>query len=203
MKQNGEDIVSGLKGTGNKGFALRRGRARAGSHRRLTATHRRRRRAAQHPSQAEIKEEAHKSLRAEFEKAAADPASGAYRFLEILCLRELIEADLKTREMDVLEVFRAHSQGRALAMKAARLQSQNKVAEAQTELLRQRIRRHKGENAQVGQKAARPSEAKTAEKPFNYERALNQISAVIGLRGGEEFEHDEQQPRGNQVTSGQ
>src|SRR6516225_3459022 len=155
MKQNGEGIVSGLKGTGNKGFALQRGRARAGSHGRLTATHRRRRRAAQHLSQAEIKEEAHKSLRAEFEKAAADPASGAYRFLEILCLRELIEADLETREMDVLEVFRAHSQGRALEMKAARLQSQN------------------------------------------------QISAVIGLRGGEEFEHDEQQPRGNQVTSGQ
>src|SRR6516164_3295824 len=76
MKQNGEGIVSGLKGTGNKGFALQRGRARAGSHGRLTATHRRRRRAAQHLSQAEIKEEAHKSLRAEFEKAGDGCAGG-------------------------------------------------------------------------------------------------------------------------------
>jgi len=169
----------------------------------LTATHRRLRRAAQHLSQAEIKEKAHESLRGELEKAAADPASGPYRFLEILCLYELIEADLKPREMDVLELFRAHNQGRALEMKAARLQSQNKVAEAQTEVLRQKIRRQKGEIAQMRQQAARPSEAKKAEKPFNYDRALNQISAVIGLRGGEEFEHDEQQPRGNQVTSGQ
>ena len=30
------------------------------------------------------------------------------------------------------------------------------------------------------------------QKPFDYERALNQISAVIGLGGGEEFLHDEE-----------
>jgi len=35
------------------------------------------------------------------------------------------------------------------------------------------------------------------KKPFDYERALNQISAVIGLRGGEEFLHDEEKPQAN------
>jgi len=31
----------------------------------------------------------------------------------------------------------------------------------------------------------------TGEKPFDYDRALNQISAVIGIRPGEEFEYED------------
>ena len=37
----------------------------------------------------------------------------------------------------------------------------------------------------------RGRKAQAGTKPFDYDRALNQISAVIGLRPGEEFQHDE------------
>ena len=146
-------------------------------------------------SSARIRQGARTAVRELFEKASADPASDAYRMLEIMCLNEMVEAELKTREMDALEVFRARNQGRELEMKAARLHSQNTLAEAQTEKLRLQIRMLEEQMAQIREKALQASEAKKAGRPFDYERALHQISAVIGLRGGEEFLHDEAEPR--------
>src|SRR6516225_661005 len=174
MKQNGEGIVSGLKGTGNKGFALRRGRARAGSHGRLTATHRRLRRAPAPLNWMEIVERgARPAMRESFENALADRASDVYRFLEIMCQNELVEVELKKRKMDVLEVFRACNQGKALAMKAARVQSQNEFAETQTELQRLHIRLLKDKIAKMREKGRQAGKAKKGEKPFDYDRALN------------------------------
>jgi hypothetical protein len=146
---------------------------------------------------AQIREGARTAMRGLFEKASADPSSGAYGMLEIMCLNELVEVQLKTREMDALEVFRARNQGRQLEMKAERLQSQNQLAEAQTEKLRLDIRMLEDKIAQITEKALQASEAKKTGRPFNYERALNQISAVIGLRGGDEFLHDEQESESN------
>lgn len=144
---------------------------------------------------AQIRQKARAAVRDLFQKAIADPSSDAYRLLEILCLNELVEAELKTREMDVLEVFRARNQGRDLEMKAARLHRQNQLTEVQTEKLRLQIRGLEDKIAQIRQEALQASEAKKAARPFDYERALNQISAVIGLRGEEEFVHDEQEPQ--------
>ncbi len=140
---------------------------------------------------ATIREGARTAVRDLFAKAIADPSSDAYRMLEIMCLNELVEAEVKTREMDALEVFRARNQGRELEMKAGRLQSQNALAQVQTEKLRLQIRMLEDQIAQIREKARQASEAQKASRPFDYQRALNQISAVIGLRGGEEFLHDE------------
>jgi hypothetical protein len=136
-------------------------------------------------------------MRALFETAIADRSSDAYRMLEIMCLNELVEAQLKTREMDALEVFRARNQGKELEMKAGRFQSQNQLMQAQTEKLRLQNRMLEDKIAQITEQALQASEAKKGGRPFDYERALNQISAVIGLRGGEEFLHDEQQQQSN------
>jgi hypothetical protein len=144
-----------------------------------------------------IRQGARVAVRDLFEKAIADPSSDAYRMLEIMCLNELVEAELKTREMDALEVFRARNQGKEVEMKAGRIQIQNKVAEAQTEKLRLQIRMLEETIAQIREKAIQACQAKKDARPFDYERALNQISAVIGLRGGEEFLHDEQEPQAN------
>jgi hypothetical protein len=43
--------------------------------------------------------------------------------------------------------------------------------------------------------ALQARKALAEKKPFDYERALNQIAAVIGLRGGEEFLHDEEETK--------
>jgi hypothetical protein len=146
---------------------------------------------------ATIRQQARPALRALFETAIADRSSDAYRMLEIMCLNELVEAQLKTREMDALEVFRARNQGKELEMKAGRFQSQNQLMQAQTEKLRLQNRMLEDKIAQITEQALQASEAKKGGRPFDYERALNQISAVIGLRGGEEFLHDEQQQQSN------
>jgi len=144
-------------------------------------------------SRVDIKKGARTALREAFEKAMADPSSDAYRMLEIMCLNELIEAEVKTREMDALEVFRARNQGKELEAKIARVQSQNMVAEAQTEKLRLQIRALEDTMARIREKALQASEAKKQGRPFDYDRALKQISAVIGVGRGEEFLHDEQE----------
>jgi hypothetical protein len=145
----------------------------------------------------EIKQEARSAVRELLQKARADPSSDAYRILEIMCLNELIEAQLKRREYDLMEVFRARNQAKELDVKAARVESQNKLVEAQIERLRLMNRALEDMLAQITQKAREASEATKEGRPFDYERALNQISAVIGLRGGEEFLHDEQQAQPN------
>jgi|SRR6516225_790311 len=138
------------------------------------------------------------AMRETFEQALAERPSDVYRFLEFMCLNELVEAEPKTREMDVLEVLRAFSQAKALQLKVARVQSQNAVAEAHTKLAGLQFRLLTSKIAGINKKAKQGSEANKGVKPFNYDRALNQISAVIGLRPGEEFLHDEQQPQPNQ-----
>jgi hypothetical protein len=145
----------------------------------------------------EIKQEARSAVRELLQKALADPSSDAYRILEIMCLNELIEGQLKKREYDLMEVFRARNQAKELEVKAARVESLNKLAEAQIARLRLLNRALKDTLAQIAQKAREASEATKEGRPFDYERALNQISAVIGLRGGEEFEHDEEQTQPN------
>ena len=40
---------------------------------------------------------------------------------------------------------------------------------------------------EIGTYVSQARRSLAEKKPFDYERALNQISAVIGLRGGEEF----------------
>jgi len=147
-------------------------------------------------TQAEIRERgARPAMRQVFEEALADPSSDVYRFLELMCLNELVEAELKTREMNVLEVLRAFNQARTLELKVARVQSQNTVAETQTKLAGLQFRLLTSKIAGINKREiAQGSEPNKGVKPFNYERALNQISAVIGLRPGEEFLHDEQKP---------
>jgi hypothetical protein len=145
----------------------------------------------------QIRQGARTAVRELFESAIGDPSSDAYRMLEIMCLNEFVEAEVKTREMDALEIFRARNQGRELEVKVARVQNQNKLAEAQTEKLRLQNRLLEDKIAQITEEALQASEAKKEGRPFDYERALNQISAVIGLSGGEEFLHDEQAPQAN------
>jgi hypothetical protein len=140
-----------------------------------------------------IRQGARVAMRELFQNALTDPSSDAYHMLEIMCLNELVEAQLKTREFDAVEVLRARNQAKELEVKAARAQSQNKLVEMQAEKLRLQIRVLEDKFAQIREKAEQAGEAKKGGRPFDYERALNQISAVIGLRGGEEFLHDEQE----------
>jgi hypothetical protein len=144
-----------------------------------------------------IKEGALAAVRDLFEKAIADPSSDAYRMIEIMCLNELVEAELKTREMDAVEIFKARNHGKEVEMKAERLQAQNKLAEAQTEKLQLQIRVLEDQIAQITQKALEASQAKKEGRQFDYDRALNQISALVGLRGPEEFRHDELEEQPN------
>ena len=143
-------------------------------------------------ARAEIVEAGWEKVREGLEKAKADPSSDAYAMLEILCVNEFINAKMKIREYDAVELFRARNQGKELALKAAHLERQNELIEAKTEKLRLENRALKHKLVLVKKETLQARKAKG--KPFNYDRALNQISAVIGLRGEEMFRH-EKRPR--------
>jgi hypothetical protein len=123
-------------------------------------------------------------------KAKADPSSDACAILEILCVNEFMDSQIRTRESDALEAYRARTQGKELELKAARLEKQNQLVEARTAKLRLENQALEDKIALVREKALEAHNAKKEGKPFNYERALNQISAVIGLRGPEMFRHE-------------
>jgi hypothetical protein len=143
-------------------------------------------------SRADILAPAREKLRELLEKALDDPFSDAYTMLEIICLHHLIEAELKTREMDVMEVLRARSQGKQLAVRAAQSEAHTKHLATQTEKVRLQNRMLKHDLRQIRKELRQAEEAKSGGRPFDYERTLNQISAVIGLRGPEKFRYEEQ-----------
>jgi hypothetical protein len=147
-------------------------------------------------SRATIKEAAQGKAVVMFRNAIADPTSDAYRMIEIMCVNELIEAELKTREYDALEVFRARNQAKELEVKTAHLESQNGLAYAQTEKLHLQIQELKDRIAEIKEKVRQAKEARSGGRQFDYDRALEQISTLVGLRGPEEFldEEQEQQP---------
>jgi hypothetical protein len=146
-------------------------------------------------SRADILAPAREKLRELLEKALEDPSSDAYTMLEIICLHHLIEAELKTREMDVMEVLRARSQGKQLAVRAAQSEAHTKHLATQTEKVRLQNRMLKHDLRQIRKELRQAEEAKSGGRPFDYERTLNQISAVIGLRGPEKFRYEEQTPQ--------
>jgi len=53
------------------------------------------------------------------------------------------------------------------------------------------LREARGRHDKIGGYVAQVRKALAEHKPFDYDRALNQISELVGLRGGEEFLHDE------------
>jgi len=57
--------------------------------------------------------------------------------------------------------------------------------------LADQLREFRGRHDKIGGYVAQVRKALAEQKPFDYDRALNQISALVGLRGGEEFLHDE------------
>jgi hypothetical protein len=114
--------------------------------------------------------------------------------LEIICMNHLIEAELKTREMDVMEVLRARSHGKQLAVKTAQLEAHTMHLATQTEKVRLQNRMLKHDLMQIRKELRQAEEARSGGRAFDYERTLNQISAVIGLRGPEKFRYEKQEP---------
>ena len=55
------------------------------------------------------------------------------------------------------------------------------------------LREARGRHDKIGGYVAHVRKALAEQKSFDYDRALNQISTLVGLRGGEEFLHDELQ----------
>ena len=60
------------------------------------------------------------------------------------------------------------------------------------------LREARGRHDKIGGYVAHVRKALAEQKSFDYDRALNQISALVGLRGGEEFLHDELQTEAKQ-----
>ena len=136
-------------------------------------------------------------------KAIADPKSDAYTMLEIICLNHLIESKLKTREMDVMELLQARSQGKQLTFKAAHAEAQTNKLTVETDQVRLENDVLKHNLSQIRKELRQAQTAKSEGRPFDYERTLNQISAVVGLRGPEEFRYEKQAPQADEKQAPQ
>jgi len=154
-------------------------------------------------SRADILGPARVKMRDVLEKAIADPNSDAYTMLEIICLNHLIEAELKTREMDVTEVLRARNQGKQMAVKAAESEAHAKNLEIQTEKASLQNRMLEHDLAQIRKELQQAGKAQKGSRTFDYERTLNQISAVVGLRGPEKFRYEKQPPQADEKPAPQ
>jgi hypothetical protein len=84
-----------------------------------------------------------------------------------------MSAKLKTPEMDALDIYRAHNQGKELALKAGHLERQSKLDEAKADKLRLEIQKFQAELAEVRKKVREATEARKQRKRFDYERTLS------------------------------
>jgi hypothetical protein len=121
----------------------------------------------------------------------ADPAGEAAQVVRTMLLGYTMK-DWKQEEQVVRELQNEKEARVVLEQDVGALAVGNLNAHTRNLRLADELREAQSRHGKIGECILQARRAQAAHRPFDYERALNQISAVIGLRGGEEFLHDEQ-----------
>ena len=117
----------------------------------------------------------------------ADPGGEAAQMARTLLLRGMVKEQTQEEEK-VLSELQEHKVARTVleedlgTLAVGRLNDHTRNRRLVGEL-----RHARRQNDEVAACLLEVRKALAEKKPFDYERTLNQISAVIGLRGGEEF----------------
>ena len=117
----------------------------------------------------------------------ADPGGEAAQMARTLLLGGMVKEQTREEE-SVLCELQEHKVARTVleedlgTLAVGRLNDHTRNRRLADELLNARMRQN-----EIGTYVSQARRSLAEKKPFDYERALNQISAVIGLRGGEEF----------------
>jgi hypothetical protein len=117
----------------------------------------------------------------------ADPAGEAAQIARTLLLGCMVKEQTREEE-EVLRELREQKVARtALEEDLGTLAVGRLNPQTRKRRLVDALRKAQRRNDELGGYLLKARKALAENKPFDYARALNQISAVIGLRGGEEF----------------
>jgi hypothetical protein len=118
----------------------------------------------------------------------ADPEGEAARMARTLLLGCMLKQQTQEEEK-VLRELQEHKEARMLLQEDVGTLAVGRLnAHTRNRRLADQLRKARMWHHEIGSSLLQARKALAEKKPFDYERALNQISAVIGLRGGEEFQ---------------
>ena len=123
----------------------------------------------------------------------ADPGGEAAQMARTLLLGGMVKEQTREEE-SVLCELQEHKVARTVLEEDLGTLAVGRLnADTLNLRLADELREARGRHDKIGGYVAQVRKALAEQKSFDYDRALNQISALVGLRGGEEFLHDELQ----------
>jgi len=117
----------------------------------------------------------------------ADPGGEAGEMARTLLFNSMLKEQTQQEEQTLRRLQEHKHRGTVLAEDLETMAVERLNADARSQGLAEALRLAQVQRRTIGHCVAEAQQALTEKKPFDYDRALNQISAVIGLRGGEEF----------------
>ena len=121
----------------------------------------------------------------------ADPGGEAGQMARIMLLNYMIQEQNKDEEQTLRELLERKVKQAILEEDVGTLALRRLNADTRSQKLGEALRQARAKHAKIDHYLDQAQKALAEKRPFDYERALNQISAVIGLRGPEEFLRDE------------
>jgi len=117
----------------------------------------------------------------------ADPGGEAGEMARTLLFNSMLKEQTQQEEQTLRRLQEHKHRGAVLAEDLETMAVERLNADARNQGLAEALRLAQLQRRTIGHCVAEAQQALAEKKPFDYGRALNQISAVIGLRGGEEF----------------
>jgi len=121
----------------------------------------------------------------------ANPRGEAAQIARTLLLGCMVKEQTQQEEEALRELQEERGTRVVLEEDVGTLAVERLNADTLNRRLADELREFRGRHDQIGGCVLQARKALAEQKPFDYDRALNQISALVGLRGPEEFRHDE------------
>jgi hypothetical protein len=121
----------------------------------------------------------------------ADPSGEAAQIARTLLLDCMVKEQTQQEEEALRELQEERGTRVVLEEDVGTLAVGRLNADTLNLRLADELREARGRHDKIGGYVAQVRKALAEQKSFDYDRALNQISALVGLRGPEEFRHDE------------
>ena len=121
----------------------------------------------------------------------ANPGGEAAQMARALLLGCMVKEQTQQEEAALRELHEERGTRVVLEEDVGTLAVGRLNADTLNRRLADELREARGRHDNIGVCVLQARKALAEQKPFDYDRALNQISELVGLRGPEEFRHDE------------
>jgi hypothetical protein len=121
----------------------------------------------------------------------AGPGGEAGEMARTLLFNSMLKEQTQQEEQTLRRLQEHRHRGAVLVEDLETMAVQRLNADARSQGLAEALLLARVQRRRIAQCVVEAQQASKEKRSFDYDRALNQISAVIGLRGGEEFLHSE------------